>query len=213
MGSRRIRIPTGVTSLDRELEGGIPTGSIVVLSADPASQAELLLQTISTRDDRETFYITTQRSREAVRDSYTRMPGDPAIPRIQSVDAESPLDSASDLIKRIPEESTVIIDTANTLEEADAMRYRRFINQLQTHMINTGGIAILYSLDGEHVPVNRDISYSMADIVFKLLTRIDGEEVENRLVVPKFRGGSALEQAIKLELTERVSIDTSRDIA
>ena len=211
--AERIRVPTGVTALDRQLNGGLPTGSIVVLSADPASQAELLLQTISMQEDRETFYITTQRSREAVRDSYTRMPEDGAVPRIQTVDAESPLDSANDLIKRIPEKSTVIIDTVNTLEELDSMRYRRFINELQTHMINTGGIAILYALNGQHVPINRDISYSMGDIAFKLITEIDNIEVTNRLVVPKFRGGSALQEAVKLELTERVSIDTSRDIA
>ena len=33
------------------------------------------------------------------------------------------------------------------------------------------------------------------------------------LAVPKFRGGRALEETIKLRLTADVSIDTSRDIA
>lgn len=209
----RIRVPTGIASLDRELDGGIPTGSIVVLTAKPASQAELLLQSISTREDRDTFYVTTQRSKEAIRDSYNRVPRELSMPTIRSVDSESPLDSADDLVARIPEETTVIFDTANTLEERDPMRYRRFLNRLQTHMINTGGIAILFSLKGENIPKNRDVSYSMCDIVFNLYTEVDSGQITNELAVPKFRGGRALEETISLELTESVRIDTSRDIA
>lgn len=53
----------------------------------------------------------------------------------------------------------------------------------------------------------------MADVVFDLDTKIDGSEIVNRLAVPKFRGGRALDETIKLRLAERVSVDTSRDIA
>jgi hypothetical protein len=53
----------------------------------------------------------------------------------------------------------------------------------------------------------------MADVVFSLDTRVSGESIENRLAVPKFRGGRALSETIKLELGDRVRIDTSRDIA
>jgi hypothetical protein len=42
---------------------------------------------------------------------------------------------------------------------------------------------------------------------------VNGDRIENRLAVPKFRGGRALTDIIKLELAESVSIDTSRDIA
>jgi len=37
------RLSTGVDILDRQLDGGIPPGSIVLLAADPASQSELFL--------------------------------------------------------------------------------------------------------------------------------------------------------------------------
>ena len=53
----------------------------------------------------------------------------------------------------------------------------------------------------------------MADVVFGLRPAVGGAEIETRLAVPKFRGGSALEETIKLKMTEDVSIDTSRDIA
>jgi hypothetical protein len=53
----------------------------------------------------------------------------------------------------------------------------------------------------------------MADVIFDLKTTVSGSEIENRLAVPKFRGGRALDETIKLQLTEQVTIDTSRDIA
>jgi len=50
-------------------------------------------------------------------------------------------------------------------------------------------------------------------VVFDLDTEIRNAEVSNRLSIPKFRGGRAPADTIKLELAEEVSIDTSRDIA
>ena len=53
----------------------------------------------------------------------------------------------------------------------------------------------------------------MADAVFRLETEISGDTVSNRLAVPKLRGGRALADTVKLQLTDSVAIDTSRDIA
>jgi hypothetical protein len=53
----------------------------------------------------------------------------------------------------------------------------------------------------------------MADLILDLRTRINGTTLESHLAVPKFRGGRALSDTIKLELAERVRVDTSRDIA
>jgi hypothetical protein len=62
-------------------------------------------------------------------------------------------------------------------------------------------------------PTNRRYTEHMADVVFDLRTVVDGAEIENRLAVPKFRGGRAPEETIKLRLSEQVAVDTSRDIA
>jgi archaellum biogenesis ATPase FlaH len=80
-------------------------------------------------------------------------------------------------------------------------------------MINTGGVAVLYALSGESIPANRDITHGMADVILDLETSVVGSDIINVLSVPKYRGGRALDETIKLKLTERVSIDTSRDIA
>jgi KaiC/GvpD/RAD55 family RecA-like ATPase len=205
------RLPTGISVLDRQLGGGIPAGSIVTLSADPASQSELFLQELTAA--RGTLYLTTIRSDQAVRDAYDRATTRTGNPTIRDVGGDAPLDRANRFIRELPENATLIIDAVDPLEESRSSRYREFLNELQTHMVNTQSIAILHALKGESVPENRDMSEHMADLVFDLRTEITSSEIQNRLAVPKFRGGRALEEPIKLQLSESVTIDTSRDIA
>lgn len=205
------RLATGITVLDRQLEGGIPGGSIVVLEAEPASQSELFLYELTAT--RGTLYLSTVRSEQAVRDGFDRATTRVGKPTVREIGGDAPLDKVNRLVGTLPEEANLIIDVADVLERYDRARYRHFLNGLQTTMVNTGGMAILHGLKGESVPGNRDMSKHVADVVFDLRTDISGAEVENRLVVPKFRGGKALTEPIKLKLTEAVSIDTSRDIA
>ncbi|WP_336363801.1 RAD55 family ATPase [Halalkalicoccus salilacus] len=209
MSFRRLR--TGIDVLDRKLSGGITAGSVVALIAPPASQAELLLYELTV--PRRTLYLTTERSAEAVRDAFDRTSAPTGSPEIRRLDGEAPLDAANRLVEALPEESTLIIDPIDALEAQELPRYRRFLNALQTAMVNTDSLAVLHCLDGAAPAKGRDSTLYMADVVFSLDTRISGESVENRLAVPKYRGGRALEETIKLELTERVLIDTSRDIA
>ena len=205
------RLPTGITVLDRQLDGGIPPGSIVLLSADPASQSELFLYELTAA--RATLYLTTVRSDQAVRDALKRVPGPAGNPTVREIGGETALDAANRLVGSLPESSNLIVDIVDVLERSGSTRYREFLNQIQTHMINTGGLAILHALKGQTIPANRDLSQHMADVVFDLQTETAGSEIENRLAVPKFRGGRALTETIKLQLAHEVSVDTSRDIA
>ena len=54
------RLRTGIEVLDRKLDGGIPAGSIVALTADPASQAELFLYELTAT--RGTLYLSLDRT-------------------------------------------------------------------------------------------------------------------------------------------------------
>lgn len=205
------RLSTGINVLDREIEGGLPAGSIVLLSADPASQSELFLYELTAA--RPSLYLTTIRSDQAVSDAIDRSNTRTGDPSVRNVGGDAPLDRANRLIGTLPEEATLIVDVVDALERYDRSRYRRFLNELQTVMVNTGGIAILHGMKGEEVPGNRDLTAHVADVVFDLQTTITNADIENRLVVPKFRGGKALSEPIKLRLAESVNIDTSRDIA
>lgn len=205
------RLPTGISVLDRQLDGGIPAGSIVTLTADPASQSELFLYELTAA--RGTLYLTTVRSDQAVRDAFDRSTTRIGNPTVRDIGGDAALDRANRLIRELPESANLIIDVVDPLERATQTRYREFLNELQTHMVNTGSIAMLHALKGEAVPDNRNMSEHMSDLVFDLRTEITNSEIINRMAIPKFRGGRALEEPIKLRLTEGVTIDTSRDIA
>lgn len=205
------RLPTGITVLDRQLGGGIPEGSIVFLKAPPASQSELFIYELTAA--RGTLYLTSVRSATAVDDAVERVQGRVGNPTVRDIGGDAPLDRAHDLVRDLPERANLILDIVDPLERRDPARYRGFLNELQTHMVNTKSLALIHGMKGKSEPENRHMTEHMADLVFDLQTTVDGSEVENRLAIPKFRGGSALEETIKLQLTEEVSIDTSRDIA
>ncbi len=205
------RLRTGIEVLDRKLAGGIPAGSIVALCAQPASQAELFLYELTAT--RGTLYLSLDRTGDAVTSSIQSSQTRTGEPTVRDITGDAPLDNASKLVSALPEESNLIIDPVDVLERQEPPRYRNFVNQLQNHIYNTGGLAVLHCLDGREVPNLRDTTEHMADIVFQLETRVNGDRIENRLAVPKFRGGQALSEVIKLELSETVDIDTSRDIA
>lgn len=205
------RLSTGIGVLDRKLDGGIPAGSVVAFSAPPASQGELLLYELTAA--RPTLYVSTDRAEEAVRDGLRASPARTGDPTIRQVPGDAPLQHAQRLVSMLPENSNLIVDPADILEKQGESHYRTFLNEVQNHMRNTESIAVLHCLSGREVPPTRDVTEHMADVVFDLQTTVKGDSIENRLAVLKFRGGRALGDTIKLELGERVQIDTSRDIA
>lgn len=205
------RLRTGIPVLDRELDGGIPDGSVVAFEDPPASQGELLLYQLT--DARPTLYLSTDRSAEAVADAFERTSAPTGDPAIRFVEGDAPLENVRRLIKQTSGAVNVVVDPADALERLDRNRYENFVNELQNHIRNTGGLAVLHCLKGSAVPDHRAITEHMADVVFDLDLAVSGTDVETRLAVPKFRGGRALHETIKLELAEQVEIDTSRDIA
>jgi KaiC/GvpD/RAD55 family RecA-like ATPase len=207
----RGRLSTGIDVLDRQLSGGLPAGSVVAYRAPPDSQGELLLFELA--DTRETLYLTTDRTEQAVKDTLDSTPATSREVGVRYVAGDAPLENTKQLFRDVTGEANLIVDPVDVLESTDRARYRNFLNTLSNHMHNTGGVAVLHCLDGAHPPEQRDTTLHMADAVFDLQVTVDGTELVTRLAVPKFRGGAALNETVKLDLGERVRIDTSRDIA
>lgn len=205
------RLPTGIDVLDNRLGGGVSAGSIVALSAPPASQAELLLAEFVV--PRETLYLTFERPAAVVSESLTRTEIDTGEPTVRAVDADDSIDEALDILDELPERSTVVVDSHSVIERAERSAFLEFMTGLRQRLDNTGSLAVLHCLDGHDVSPLRDSTEHLADVVFRLTTDTTGATVENRLAVPKFRGGRALTETLKLTLTDRVAVDTSRDIA
>ncbi|MFP8952368.1 RAD55 family ATPase [Natrialbaceae archaeon A-arb3/5] len=205
------RLDTGIDVLDRKLGGGLPPGCVVAYTADPASQSELLLYELTAA--RGTLYLSTERSDDAVQHAIESSPASVGSPTVRCVSADSPIEDATRFIDALPDGANLIIDTMDVIEGADTDSYVSFLNELKDTMLETGSIAVLHCLNGETVPDNRSRTYHAVDAVFDLRTQVAGTELENHLTVPKFRHGNQPTKTIKLELTEEVAIDTSRDIA
>jgi KaiC/GvpD/RAD55 family RecA-like ATPase len=204
------RLSTGIEPLDQMLDGGILAGSVVVLSANPASQSELFLSQLA--DTRRTFYLTTVHSSSTIKSFLARAGVDTAAHSIKRVDTESPLEHAYSLVKSLPHESNLVVDPMDPLEDSDRTEFWSFMNAVRDRLEQTSSLGVLHCMNGRRNPVHRDTTEYMADVVFDLETEFDGEEIINRLLVPKVRGEAAINSAIKLDLSDEVSVDTSRDI-
>ncbi len=204
-------LPTGISVLDREFGGGLPSGSVVVLKADPASQSELIVERFARV--RECRYLTTVRSVDAVESALRLDAADENETAVSAVDADEPLDDALAAATDLPERGTLVVDSIEPLEDVDPAEYATFLSELRRRADEVDGLVVIHALKGLHDARNRLVTEQIADVVFDLRTTVTGTEIENRLIVPKFRGGAALEEPLKLKLTDAVSVDTSRDIA
>lgn len=202
---------TGIEILDEHLRGGLRPGSVVALLADPTSQSELLLAKIATA--RPTLYLTFQRTPDAVRRGLPRFGSDVGSLTIEAVSRDEPHETALELISDLDEPTTVIVDPATVIEGTDDERLSSFLNEAGAHLADVGGLLVLHCLRSESPPPGRVTSSYVADVIFDLETDYGWESIENRLVVPKIRGGRPVQHALKLELTDEVLVDTSRDIA
>jgi len=202
---------TGVGPLDREIGGGIPSGTLVALFADPASQAELFLQEFAARQD--TLYLSAERGATAVTNALREGDRDCEDVAVVALDSDAPVVDAIQQVERLPEGAVVVVDPVGPLERADPGRFRTFLSTLRSQLAGTDGVAVLHALKHDRVPDQRHRTAYAADLVFDLVTEADENTIENRLLVPKFRGGRALTDPVRVELTDRIAVDTSRDIA
>ncbi|EMA38872.1 DUF7125 family protein [Halococcus hamelinensis] len=204
-------LPIGIDVLDQRLGGGVPPGSIVALCAPPASQAELLLYELM--GPRETLYLTLDRTERGVTEGLRRTTIDTGDPDIRAIPDENRVDHVLERLGGRPRESTVIVDHHTVIETEERDRVPEFVTRLRRHLADTGGVVVLYCLDGDPVPERRATTLHSADVVVRLTVDVVGATVDTRLAVPKVRGGRALTETLKLQLTDRVAVDTSRDIA
>lgn len=204
------RLPTGIDALDRKLGGGIPPGSLVLLSAAPASQSEQFLSDLT--ESRQTLVLTTRRPQSVVEQSLAETSRCPENIAVREVDETAPLGHIYSMIELLEAETNVVIDPVYPLEQTEERQYVRFLNALQSRLSKIDSLAVFHCLNGKQVPERRDLTTYIADVIFDLSTTVQGDQIENRLAVPKFRGGRPFEETVRLELTNAVGIDTSRDI-
>jgi KaiC/GvpD/RAD55 family RecA-like ATPase len=204
------RLETGIPALDRKLDGGLPPGSIVVLNAPPASQSEQVIRDLAAA--RKTLVVTTRRPRASVERSLDRRGLSPETVAVREVDPEESTDHVFTCVRALDDRTNLVIDPVDPIEQLPERRYVDFLSRLQTHVREKDSLAVLHSLKSNATVANRGVTEYMSDVVFELTTDVNGDNIENRLVVPKFRDGHPFKEVLKLELRNKVAVDTSRDI-
>lgn len=204
-------LPTGVDALDRHLRGGVPAGSLTAVTAAPISQSEILLYELAAA--RRTAYLTTRRVGDSVRRTIHNAVPEPEDVRIVELDRDRPFEHVYQLSGDLPEGTFLIVDPLDPLERADDARFEQLLANVRRQLFDNDSAAFLHCLDGRSVPDRRDVTEYMADIVLDISVEVPNETVKTRLTVPKYRGGPAPVDTLRLELTDEVTVDHSREIA
>ncbi|WP_435364476.1 RAD55 family ATPase [Haloarchaeobius sp. DYHT-AS-18] len=202
------RFTTGMESLDRLHEGGIPAGSLLVLLAPPESQAELLVQQLIERH--QTLYLSTTRSKESVQRTLGEAA---ATTQVVFLGPNPTPEDLTNALPHVPENAVVVVDQPDPLEFAGRREYVSMLNALSRRLVDANSIGVFNCTGSNDATPQRATTLAFADLVWNLDLRVTTYAIENRLAVTKFRGGRAFREPVKLQLTDKVRVDTSRDIA
>lgn len=209
-----MTLSTGISAVDRTFGGGIPAGSLVVLTSPPEAQVGPLLN--AGVHVRPTLYFTTIRTESAIENELGRLTDDPQLKSIQHVGVDGALLDILAGMQTLGEGEDVIVDVLDPLEEAaEQSEYVTFLNDFADRLQATGSIGILHCMETEENPSNRKLTLAAADFVWELHCQHEGSKLSYELRIPKASGLqlSDEDRVMDLNLGRSVSIDTSRDIA
>lgn len=229
---------TGIAILDRNLGGGIPSGTVVYLSADSKSMSEVFLYQFT--QTRKTYYIVTGRRPRYVARDIQNMKYD--ISKITFIDVYSEyyVTEHGDLVDNVGNEyvdNQVIefmvynLQNIQTEEESDDIniiidtfsfflglnvnigQIKKLMNVIYETTKETGGLTYLYGLKDTHDRALENEITNACDAVFDVELYRGSDEIVSRLSVPKIRGRSPVTEMLKFKIDKGIQIDTSTDIA
>ena len=208
------KLSTGIEILDNPeyLEGGFPKGSVVTLLANPIATAELFMFDLASV--RKTNYFTTSRSEKAVNQNLDIMKRSPDnFEVVDLFEADDVFDTLMQGLENVGNEENIIIDTVSDL--VDHNRFEDMLDVIYRVSHETDSVTYLYMIkeDGETMTYEESRVPYLSDVVMRMITGIEGENVENRLAISKLRGQTPPPKTIKLNIGEEIVVDTSRDIA
>lgn len=230
---QKLRLRTGVEILDRNLSGGLPYGALVYFSANPKSMPEVFLLELAT--PRKTYYITTHSSpRYILRhikeldlevhdiefiDLHTEyykniLPAEPDKCKAAKKLVEFLNDWLGRLEKNHEKDFTIIFDSFSFLVDQDieADELKSMLDRIYDIINDGNSICYLMMIKGmHHESVENRIQY-WCDVIFDIDLERKGDKIVNKLTLPKIRGMSPVTDYIKFKVTDRITIDTSRDI-
>lgn len=203
-------LSTGVRELDRQLGGGVPAGRIVAFTTPPDTQSELFVRNLLA--ERHTYYLSTFRSTREIREQFgPEVRADRSL-RVDRVDPQRLLMNPDSYLSRLPEGANLVVDATNELESFDQAAYASFLDAVSDRVRAAGGVCLLFCFEAPTTPDGRGLTLRRADLTWRLSLEVDSADVVTTLTVTKFRGEQPIGEPIKLELTDDVTVDTSRNL-
>jgi len=208
---------TGISVLDRQLNGGLPAGGLVVIEAPAGSSGEELLHNIARVDDYSTLYISMSRPTSMIKDDLTRG-GESynASPVFMGDGVESEAGWLHDISAYMNSwlHCSIIVDTYTeyALQCADETRS---LAALTEAVRDAGGLVVLLVHDGE-TPREAHIARKakhLADVVFDY-QQADSNDGSDKLVIPKYRQRQETElelpAVVSLNVTDSLTVNDTR---
>jgi hypothetical protein len=171
---------TGVDALDDLLSGGVPTGGLVALLADPGSPAERLLYAASAANH--TRYLTALRSPAEVRDGLAAHGAEETV--VAAVSGDDLLSGPTEHLSGLEEGSLLVVDPVTEAEQGGREAYRDLLERLKRTLRETESVGLLYCPRTTPPTLRRDLTLGLADHVWSLSV----ERTEPRLWVRRARG-------------------------
>mgnify|MGYP000111297719 FL=1 len=163
-------IPFGVEGLDARLGRPLRPGSVLALSADPASPSEELLYPPAAANPGR--YLTTLRGAGEVRAHAGRSVESDGLD-VREATGSSLLDDPTGHLSGLDARSVVVVDPVTELEREGRERYRAFLDTLVRAVRTTDSVAVLHCLRMNPRALQRDLTLAVADTVLELETYAD----------------------------------------
>lgn len=222
--------PTGVYTLDNELEGGIPSGSVVYLAADPLSMSESFIHQFT--QTRKTYYFTTERRPAYIIDNLININFDVSHIIFIDVYGEYYLTPYGELVedignefvdnkivefventlRTIPkgEDINIIFDTFSffLLLNIKRGKIKKLMNVIYDVTKETGALTFLYGLKNTHDNSIEKEVLNQCDVIIDIELDKKGDKITSKLTIPKVRKRIAGTNVIKFKVKGEIVSDT-----
>lgn len=207
-------ITTGFSDFDTLLDAnGILTGNVCTIRSDPNASGYEFLISIVQANLNNAHFVTTARSKSAIRDSFRRMGGN--VIESSSIIDLSDGATGADLLelagdRSIDRRDILFIDTLNDIEQGDERTYAELYRELQQFAIENEVVVFCHYLSesNESNSLPPVVDY-LTDFLLSITVTMSEEGLKQQLWIERLPVGEGLKES--QQDTRLISINSSTD--